>query len=206
MIHERQLRIVEDHVDDAVAHGARVLVGGRQAPELGKHFYLPTVLADVTQEMRIMREETFGPVLPMMAFESDQEAVQLANDSDYGLSASVWTRDQKRGEQFARRIKAGTVMVNDVVSCFGISEAPHGGVRSSGVGHTHGRFGLEAMVRFKYLDVDRTPGLKKVWWYAYGASFTRQMEAFIDFLFARGFGRRLSGLRQAVSVLWRKQL
>src|SRR4029077_18354884 len=97
----------------------------------------------------------FGPVLPMMAFDDVDEAVQLANDSEYGLAASVWTRDAKRGERLARRTHAGTVMVNDVISCFGSSEAPHGGVKASGVGRTHGRFGLEEMVRVKYLDTDR---------------------------------------------------
>ena len=105
--------------------------------------------------MRIMREETFGPVLPVMPFDSDEEAIRLANDSEYGLAASVWTRDRARGEAVARRIQAGTVMVNDVISCFGISEAPHGGVKASGSGRSHGRFGLEEMVRTKYLDSDR---------------------------------------------------
>lgn len=161
MIHERQLRIVEEHVRDAVGRGARVLVGGARLREVGTNFYAPTVLADVTHDMRIMREETFGPVLPVMAFENDDEAVRLANDSDYGLAASVWTRNPTRGERLARRIQAGTVMVNDVVSCFGISEAPHGGVKSSGMGRAHGRFGLEEMVRVKYLDVDGMPGMKK---------------------------------------------
>src|SRR5271169_4235358 len=204
MIHERQLRIVEAHVEDAVARGARVLIGGSRLPELGQNFYKPTVLADVTHEMRIMREETFGPVLPVMAFDSDDEAVRLANDSEYGLAASVWTRDRERGERLARRIQAVTVMVNDVVSCFGISEAPHGGVKSSGVGRSHGRFGLEEMVRLKYLDSDLMPGMKKVWWYAYGARFARQMEGFIDFQFARGLGERLRGMFRAAGVVKRK--
>jgi succinate-semialdehyde dehydrogenase/glutarate-semialdehyde dehydrogenase len=206
MIHERQLRIVEEHVEDAVARGARVLAGGSRLPELGKNFYMPTVLADVTHEMRIMREETFGPVLPVMAFEGDEEAVRLANDSEYGLAASVWTRNRARGEQLARRIQAGTVMVNDVVSCFGISEAPHGGVKSSGVGRAHGRFGLEEMVRLKYLDSDLMPRMKKVWWYGYGASFARQMEGFLDMQFARGLGKRLRGALRAAGVVRRKQL
>jgi succinate-semialdehyde dehydrogenase/glutarate-semialdehyde dehydrogenase len=206
MIHERQLRFVESHVDDAVARGARLLAGGSRFPELGKNFYKPTVLADVTHEMRIMREETFGPVLPVAAFDSDEEAVRLANDSEFGLAASIWTRNGERGERLARRIQAGTVMVNDVVSCFGVSEAPHGGVKSSGVGRAHGRFGLEEMVRLKYLDVDLTPGMKKVWWYGYGARFKRQMEGFLDMQFAPGFGDRLRGALRAAGVMWRKRL
>jgi acyl-CoA reductase-like NAD-dependent aldehyde dehydrogenase len=198
--------MVESHVEDALTRGARVLAGGSRSPELGKNFYKPTILADVTHGMRIMREETFGPVLPVMAFDDDEEAVRLANDSEFGLAASVWTRDRARGERLARRIQAGTVMVNDVVSCFGISEAPHGGIKSSGVGRAHGRFGLEEMVRLKYLDVDLMPGMKKVWWYGYGASFARQMEGFIDLQFGRELGTRLRGAFRAVGAVTRKQL
>jgi acyl-CoA reductase-like NAD-dependent aldehyde dehydrogenase len=206
MIHQRQLHIVESHVEDAVARGARVLAGGSRLQELGPNFYKPTVLADVTHQMRIMREETFGPVLPVMAFDSDEEAVHLANDSEYALAASVWTRNRDRGDRLARRIQAGTVMVNDLVSCFGISEAPHGGMKSSGVGRAHGRFGLEEMVRLKYLDSDRMPGMKKVWWYNYGASFARQMEGFIDFQFARGLRERLGGALRAAGLVRSKRL
>jgi len=206
LIRERQLRIVESQVEDAVARGARVLAGGSRFPEMGANFYHPTVLAGVTHDMRVMREETFGPVLPVMAFDTDDEAVRLANDSEFGLAASVFTRDNARGERLARRILAGTVMVNDVVSCFGISEAPHGGVKSSGVGRAHGRFGLEEMVRLKYLDSDRMRGMKKVWWYGYGASFARQMEGFIDFQFARGWGERLRGMLRAARMVRRKRL
>src|SRR6202790_2916644 len=206
LIHERQVRIVESHVQDATARGARILAGGTRLPELGINFYAPTVLADVTQQMRIMREETFGPVLPLMAFDSDDEAVRLANDSEYGLAASVWTRDRKRGERLARRIHAGTVMVNDVISCFGISEAPHGGIKASGLGRTHGRFGLDEMVRMKYLDIDRMPGMKKVWWHRYGETFRRQMEGFLDMQFARSIGARVRGAVRAAGVVGRKQI
>ena len=206
LIHERQLRNVEAHVEEAVSRGARVLTGGTRLPDLGVNFYAPTVLADVNHETRIMREETFGPVLPIMAFDTDDEAVRLANDSEYGLAASVWTRNRARGEALARRIHAGTVMVNDTVSCFGISEAPHGGVKASGIGRTHGRFGLEEMVRIKYLDSDRLSGIKKVWWYGYGAGFARQMEGFLDLQFACGIGRRLRGMVRSAGVLGGRKL
>jgi acyl-CoA reductase-like NAD-dependent aldehyde dehydrogenase len=200
MIHERQVRNVEAHVEDARAQGAQVLVGGKRS-EVGPNFYLPTVLAEVTQQMRVMREETFGPVLPVMAFDSDDEAIRLANDSEYGLAASVWTRDQARGQAIARRIDAGTVMVNDAVACFGISEAPHGGVKASGIGRTHGQFGLEEMVRIKYLDSERLPGLKRVWWYGYSDEFSQQMDGFLDLQFARGLVKRLRGGANAARAL-----
>jgi acyl-CoA reductase-like NAD-dependent aldehyde dehydrogenase len=204
LIHERQLRNVESHVEDARALGARVLTGGSRLPQLGSNFYAPTVLADVTHAMRIMREETFGPVLPVMPFDTDEEAIRLANDSDYGLAASIWTRNRARGESLARRILAGTVMVNDAVACFGISEAPHGGVKASGMGRTHGRFGMEEMVRIKHVDSDRLPGMKKIWWYGYGQGFTRQMEGFLDLMFAHRLGQRLRGAVRSAGAYVRK--
>lgn len=204
MVHQRQLQVVMAHLDEAVAAGARLLLGGAPATEVGPNYYPPTVLADVRHDMRIMREETFGPVLPVMAFDDDDEAVRLANDSQFGLAATVWTRDRARGEALARRIEAGTVMVNDVVSCFGISEAPHGGVKASGLGRTHGRPGLEEMVRLKYMDSDLLPRLHKVWWYGYGPQFSRQMQGFVDFLFARGWLRRLRGGLRSMGAFFRK--
>jgi succinate-semialdehyde dehydrogenase/glutarate-semialdehyde dehydrogenase len=154
--------------------------------------------------MRIMREETFGPVLPVMPFDNDDEAVRLANDSEYGLAASIWTKNQKRAALLATRLHAGTVMINDAVSCFGISEAPHGGVKSSGIGRTNGRYGLEEMVRIKYVDSDLLPGMKKVWWYGYVDSLARQMDGFLDLQFARNWTQRLRGAVKSIGVITRK--
>jgi acyl-CoA reductase-like NAD-dependent aldehyde dehydrogenase len=205
LIHERQLRNVEAQVEDAIARGARVLTGGSRLESLGPNFFSPTILADVTSEMLVMREETFGPLLPIVPFESEEDAVRMANDSEFGLAASVWTRNRSRGEAVARRIHAGAVMVNDVVSCFGISEAPHGGVKASGVGRAHGRFGLEEMARIKYLDSERLTQFKKAWWYGYGKSFSREMEGFLDMQFARSWPRRLEGALRSSGVFFRKK-
>jgi acyl-CoA reductase-like NAD-dependent aldehyde dehydrogenase len=205
MIHERQLRTVENHVADAIARGARLLAGGKAQPQLGPNFFAPTILADVNSSMTVMREETFGPVLPLRSFKTEDEAVGMANDSEFGLAASVWTRDRKHGEAVARRINAGTVMVNDVIACFGISEAPHGGIKASGIGRTHGRFGLEEMVWPKYVDSDLMPRMKKLWWYGYGTVFAQQMAGFIEFLFSKDLTKRMHGaIRSTKSYLNRK--
>ena len=171
--------------------------------ELGPNFYAPTLLADVSHEMRIMREETFGPALPVAAFDTDDDAVKLANDSEFGLAASVWTGSRKRGEAMAARIKAGTVMINDAISGFGIAEAPHGGFKQSGIGRIHGRLGFNEMVQVKYVDVDLLPRMQKVWWYGYGASFYRQMSGFIDMLFGSSLGARIKGALRSTGALRR---
>jgi acyl-CoA reductase-like NAD-dependent aldehyde dehydrogenase len=204
LIHERQLRIVEAQVEDARQRGARILVGGSRLRELGPNFYAPTVLADCTHEMRIMREETFGPVFPVTMFDTDSQAVSMANDSEYGLAASVWTRNRARGEALARQIHAGTVMINDAVSCYGISEAPHGGAKASGIGRTHGRYGMEEMVRIKYIDSDRLPGMKKLWWFGYSEEFRRRMEGFADLMFSRSLIGKLRGALRSAGALRQK--
>jgi acyl-CoA reductase-like NAD-dependent aldehyde dehydrogenase len=195
LIRERQLKIVEQHVAEAAAAGAAILTGGRRASPggLGGFFYEPTVLSGVHHGMRIMREETFGPVLPIMTVRDEAEAVRLANDSPFGLSASVWTRDRGRGERLARSLECGSVMVNDCLSSFGIAEAPHGGFKLSGLGRTHSRIGLMEMARVKYIDVDLLPRLPKLWWYGYDSRASRLMESFVSFLFAPRLGSRVRG-------------
>src|SRR3989475_10883283 len=142
MIRPQQVDRVEEQLREAVARGARILTGGRRRPDIGPCFFEPTVIADVDHSMRLMQEETFGPVLALRSVDSEQEAVTMANDSPFGLAASIWTRDSRRGRRLAAQVHAGVVMVNDVASYFGISEAPHGGRGLSGWGQTHSRLGL----------------------------------------------------------------
>jgi succinate-semialdehyde dehydrogenase/glutarate-semialdehyde dehydrogenase len=138
-----QLDKVRAHVDDAVAKGARVVAGGRHRPDVGELFYEPTVLAGVTPDMALYREETFGPVVAVYPVASDDEAVAQVNDTEYGLNASVYCGDTDRGKAIAERIRAGTVNVNDGYSSAWASlDAPMGGMKASGLGRRHGREGL----------------------------------------------------------------
>ena len=166
MTNERQLRIVEEHVSDAVERGARVVTGGKRAA-LSGYFYPPTVLTNVDHRMTIMRDETFGPVLPVMTFKTEDEAVNLANDSVFGLTASVWTKDISRGRELAERIEAGTVMVNEVLYTHGIAQTPWGGIKDSGYGRTHGRMGLLELVTPRHIHVNRISFLPDIWWFRY---------------------------------------
>ncbi|HSS22666.1 MAG TPA: aldehyde dehydrogenase family protein [Pyrinomonadaceae bacterium] len=167
MSNEGQLNIVAAHVDDARNRGAEILTGGRRSPNFDGLFYEPTVLTNVDHSMIIMRDETFGPVLPIMTFATEEEAIRLANDSIFGLTASVWTKDIGKGCRIAERIDAGTVMVNEVVYTHGIAQTPWGGVKESGYGRTHGRMGLLELVQPYHIHVNRFAFLPDVWWFRY---------------------------------------
>ena len=137
-----QLAKVSAHVDDAVSKGAEVLAGGRARPDLGPYFYEPTLLAGVTEDMELCRAETFGPVAAVHRCSSVDEMVERANDSEYGLNASVWTRDVGAGREIGGCIEAGTVNVNEAYAATWASAAPMGGWKQSGLGRRHGRHGL----------------------------------------------------------------
>jgi succinate-semialdehyde dehydrogenase/glutarate-semialdehyde dehydrogenase len=183
MIHHTQFDIVKSHVNDALQRGARIAAGGIFFSDRAGYFISPTILTEVPMDSVLMNEETFGPVLPLVKFTSDEEAITLANSSRFGLSASVWTRDKNRGMKIARRLQAGAVIVNDVIGYYGISDGVVGGVKESGSGRVHGREGLLEMVYPKYYEIERMPSSKKLWWYGYDENMLSFFEAATDFLF-----------------------
>lgn len=171
-----QLKTVEDQVKDAVEKGARVLHGGERFRNLPGYFYLPTVLMNINHSMQVMTEETFGPVLPIMVFSDPDEAVSLANDSDFGLTASVWTRSRKMAARLAERIEAGTVTINDHMFSFAEPGAIWGGIKQTGRGYTHGPYGFQELMNIKFISHDFSRKKTQVWWYPYSPKLTKLLE------------------------------
>jgi acyl-CoA reductase-like NAD-dependent aldehyde dehydrogenase len=166
MAWDQQVSHVEQLVAAAVAAGAKPETGGQRGAGPGM-FFAPTVLTGCKQDMDVMRKEIFGPVIPIMRVQTEDEAVRLANDSQLGLLAYVFTRDRERGKRLAERIEAGTVMINDVLNTYACPETPWGGVKHSGIGRTHSVIGLRDLCEIRHVNHDRVAFGREVWWYPY---------------------------------------
>lgn len=168
MSSEKQIAIVEDHVQAFRDAGATIEIGGGRAQNSPSSlFFEPTVITGASNDMRPMQEETFGPTLPICVFKTDEEAIRLANDSEFGLTASVWTSDLSRGRRIAEKIEAGTVCINEVLYTHGIGQTPWGGFKNSGRGRTHGFEGLMELVRPQHIHINRLAILPNAWWMPY---------------------------------------
>jgi acyl-CoA reductase-like NAD-dependent aldehyde dehydrogenase len=181
-----QVDIVEKHVEDAKAKGARVLVGGERGQHDGGYWYEPTVLVDVDHTMLAMTEETFGPTLPIMKVRDEEEAIKLANDSPYGLGASVFGKDIAHAEAVARRVEAGAVCVNDALVNYSALELPMGGAKASGLGSRHGAGGIRKYTQQQAMLVTRFATKKDPHMYPYSAKMTTRLSKFFKFLYGRG--------------------
>jgi succinate-semialdehyde dehydrogenase/glutarate-semialdehyde dehydrogenase len=186
MVSREQFDLVSELVEDAVAAGATMRCGGPVEVAEFAHgaFYAPTVLTGVTHEMRIMREEIFGPVLPIVVVDSEDEAVALANDSRFGLGASVWTSDRPKAERIARQLETGMVWINDHMFSHGACQCSWGGVKESGVGRTHSKFGLYECVNVK-LRVWEPSKVRDPWWHPYDATLGHALRQAAIVLYGR---------------------
>lgn len=188
----RQMEIIETHMADAVAKGACVRVGGRRNPNLDGLYYEPTVLTDVTHDMQIMVDETFGPILPIMRVQDEEEALRLANDTRYGLGATVWSSDEFKATNMAKRLESGSVCINDMTVTYGVMEAPFGGRKSSGVGQVNGDNGIRGYCYSLPVIVDRWKGKNSRDFYPFGKKKDDGILKATRFLFGTTLGRWLS--------------
>ncbi len=192
MIWPQQLQVIDKQMEDAVKKGAKVLCGGKRNQALGDLFYEPTVLTDVTHDMLIMTEETFGPILPIVRVKDEEEAIRLANDSSYGLAANVWTLDDKKAIAMAKRIDSGSICVNDCAVTYGVHEAPFGGRKASGVGQVNGETGLKGYAFATPVIIDRFNLKEEHIWYPYSADKTKVLKRIIRWIWGTPLGRFMS--------------
>ncbi|MBN1895873.1 aldehyde dehydrogenase family protein, partial [bacterium] len=186
-----QLHKVESIVRHAEKQGAELLLGGRRVAGLDGHFFEPTLLHWPKNMQAPFQEEIFGPLIMVTPFSSDEEAIRLANHSPFGLAASVWTENRRRGEALARSIQSGTVMINDSVVSFGMPEAGWTGVKMSGVGWVHGEKGLDEMVNIKYVNRDPMSRTQKFWWFPYTAATAQALQSGMAFLYGTGVMKKI---------------
>jgi acyl-CoA reductase-like NAD-dependent aldehyde dehydrogenase len=200
MVSEDQADLVTELVDDALENGAERLTGGpTEVSGMKGRFIAPTVLTGVTHEMRIMKEEIFGPVLPVITVDSEEEAIRLANDSQFGLGASVWTKDRAKGERMAHQIQSGMVWTNDHSFSHGACQCAWGGVKESGLGRSHSKFGFYECVNIKQLAWE--PGwTRDMWWQPYDRKLGDAIRYSAQLLYSRN-GNRLQALRQGFRPL-----
>src|SRR5436190_1977604 len=181
---ENQIDIMEDHMKDAVDKGAKVLVGGKRREGTGR-FFEPTVVVDVNHDMKLMQDETFGPILPVMKVHDEAEALRLANDSRYGLNSSVWTKDLQKGERIASQVQAGSTCVNDAVANYGAQELPFGGVKESGIGVRHSAAGIRKYCQAHAIMVARFVMKREMYWFPFTNRNAKLLERLMVLMYGR---------------------
>lgn len=205
LITAAQRTLLMAQLDDAIAQGATVAV--RRESEANASLSATNrdaplvVLTNVTPSMRVWHDETFGPILVVVRATSDDHAVALANDTRYGLSASVWSQDRRRADRVAARLVAGSIALNDSVITAGLAEVPHGGVRASGIGRIHGVEGLLECVRTRTVVDDQLPMFRQPWWFGYGADSASRVDSYLRLTHGRSLLTKLSGIAGTIRMV-----
>ena len=203
MTTRKQMKTVQEHIDDALAKGAKIFAQSKAPDNRKGNFMSCMVLTDVNHTMLTMKDETFGPIVGVMPFETIDEAIALANDSNLGLTGSVWSKDRGKAKQIARRIMAGAISINDHLMTHGLAETPWGGFKESGIGRTHGDIGFAEMTQPQVIvdDVMSTMPLvrRNFWWHPVGKAQYDGMKGLIDTFNSKGLWERFAGLNKVTS-------
>lgn len=205
MTTQRQMETVTKHIEDALNKGAKIFAQSKAPLDSRLKNFLPAiVLVNVNHDMDVMRDETFGPVVGVMKYNDYDEVIRLANDSYLGLTGSVWTKDSKRGENLARRIKAGVVTINDHLMSHGLAETPWGGFKQSGIGRTHGELGFDEMTQTITIVKDVLPFVKKnLWWHPFGKNLYDGLKGAMNFLYGKKISARYRGTIAMIKIITR---
>ncbi len=176
MINEEQLGFVDEMVKKGIEEGAKVLIGGKRNPNLKGYFYEPTILT-ATNNMKVVQEEIFGPVLVVLKFDEEKEVIEMVNNNQYGLTSSIWTNNISLGKKIAEQLDTGSVMINEVVYTFALPSTPWGGIKNSGIGRSHGKLGFYEVTRPLHINIDQydEPDL---WWFPYDKNFDEIVKNF----------------------------
>jgi acyl-CoA reductase-like NAD-dependent aldehyde dehydrogenase len=203
MTTERQIEIIKKHINDALKKGGRIFAQSMVPEEINlKNFIPATILTNVNHDMLVMQEESFGPVVGVMKVASMNEAINLANDSDLGLTGSVWSNNRKYAIELGKQIQAGTITINDHLMSHGLHETPWGGFKQSGTGRTHGEIGFSGMTQPQVIVNDILPFVKKdLWWFPFNKKLYDGLLGLIDFLFANSLGKRVSGFIKTLRIV-----
>ena len=201
MINEKAIQEMERQVEKALQQGGRVLTGGKRNQDYPGHFFLPTIITGLNQDADLIKEETFGPVLAVLPFYDDDEAIKMANDSPFALSGSIWTRDLEKGRRLASLMRSGTIMVNNTIYTYGLPATPWGGNGESGFGRTHGEWGFLEMMETHHVHVDSGKMPRDFWWFPYNRNKERSQIFFMRLFFLNERKGLVKGLMEMRAIM-----
>ncbi len=192
LINKSALEKIEKHIERAKEQGATIITGGKRNPDLKGYFFEPTIITNVKQSDDVVQEEIFGPIIAILKFSSEEEAIRLANDTKFGLFGSVWTIDLNKGKRVAEQLTMGTVAVNNHTYTYGLPQTPWGGNKNSGFGRTHGLLGFQELLEPHHVHVDKGKFRKDLWWFPYNKQKLNAQYDIMKVLFLKKYRKMLS--------------